>query len=45
MIAENERTVEEQMASLRFYDLAADCPTNAGVLLFAKEPLRWAPGA
>ena len=33
------------MASLRFYDLAADCPTNAGALLFAKEPLRWAPGA
>ncbi len=33
------------MAPLRFYDLAADCPTNAGALLFAKEPLRWAPGA
>ena len=45
VIAENERTVAEQMASLRFYDLAADCPTNAGALLFAKEPLRWAPGA
>lgn len=45
VIAENERTVAEQMASLRFYDLAADCPTNAGALLFAKEPLHWVPGA
>jgi ATP-dependent DNA helicase RecG len=33
------------MASLRFYDLASDCPTNAGAILFAKEPLRWIPGA
>ena len=33
------------MASLRFYDLAADCPTNAGALLFARNPLRWVPGA
>ena len=45
VIMENQRGVKEQMASLRFYDLAADCPTNAGVLLFAKEPLRWIPGA
>ena len=42
---ENRRDRAEQMASLRFYDLAADCPTNAGVLLFAKDPLRWIPGA
>ena len=33
------------MASLRFYDLAADRPTNAGALLFARDPLRWMPGA
>ena len=45
VIEENNRTTEEQMASLRFYDLAADCPTNAGVLLFARDPLRWVPGA
>jgi ATP-dependent DNA helicase RecG len=37
--------MREQLASLRFYDLAADCPTHAGVLLFAKDPLRWIPGA
>ena len=45
VIEENNRTLKEQMASLRFYDLAADCPTYAGVLLFAKDPLRWIPGA
>ena len=45
VIEENSRDVREQMASLRFYDLANDCPTHAGVLLFAKDPLRWIPGA
>ncbi len=45
VIEENNRATEEQMASLRFHDLAADCPTNAGVLLFARDPLRWVPGA
>jgi ATP-dependent DNA helicase RecG len=45
VIEENNRSVKEQMASLRFYNLAADCPTNAGALLFAKEPLQWIPGA
>ena len=45
VIEENNRGRNEQMASLRFYDLSADCPTNAGALLFAKEPLHWIPGA
>ena len=45
VLAENSRNRDEQMASLRFYDLAAECPTNAGVLLFAKDPLRWIPGS
>ncbi|HNQ89978.1 MAG TPA: ATP-binding protein [Verrucomicrobiota bacterium] len=45
VIAENRRSPKEQMASLRFYDVVADCPSNAGALLFAKEPLRWIPGA
>ena len=45
VIDENNRPNEEQMASLRFYDLASDCPTNAGALLFARDPLRWVPGA
>ena len=45
VIEENERDNDAQMASLRFYDLTADCPTNAGALLFAKDPLHWVPGA
>ena len=45
VLEENRRSRDEQMASLRFYDLAAECPTNAGALLFAKDPLRWIPGA
>ena len=45
IIEENKRSLDEQMASLRFYDLSAGCPTNSGALLFAKEPLRWIPGA
>ena len=45
VITENNRADEEQMASLRFHDLAAGCPTNAGVLLFGRDPLRWIPGA
>ena len=45
VIEENNRTDAEQMASLRFYDLAAGCPTNAGALLFGRDPLRWIPGA
>ena len=45
VIAENQRSIPEQMASLRLYDLADDCPTNAAVLLFAKDPRRWIAGS
>lgn len=45
VIEENHRSVEQQMASLRLYDLQAACPTHAGVLLFAKDPLQWIPHA
>jgi ATP-dependent DNA helicase RecG len=45
VIRENNRDVKEQMASLRLYDLGLDCPTNAGPILFAKQPLQWVPGA
>ncbi len=44
-IAENRRDLREQLAALRFYDLAKDCPTYAGLLLFGRDPLRWMPGA
>jgi len=45
IIRENHRTIEHQLASLRFFDLRYQCPTNAGILLFAKDPLTWIPGA
>lgn len=45
VIRENDRTVEEQMASLRLFDLDTRCPTQAGTLTFAKDPLHWLPGA
>ena len=45
VLAENRRSIREQMASLRLYDLAGDCPTNAAVLLFAKDPRRWIAGS
>lgn len=45
VIEENRRDIKEQLASLRFFDLERDYPTNAGVLLFAKDVGRVFPGA
>jgi len=45
VIAENDRDLATQLGSLRFYDLSRQCPTNAGILLFGKNPLQWLPGA
>lgn len=42
---ENGRTTEEQLASLRFYDIKEKCPTNAGILLFGIKPEFYLPGA
>jgi ATP-dependent DNA helicase RecG len=41
VLEENNRSVEEQLASLRLFDLGRNCPTHAAILLFAKDPLRW----
>ncbi|MDR3704685.1 MAG: ATP-binding protein [Paludibacteraceae bacterium] len=41
----NGRTVEEQLASLRFFNLKENCPTNAGILMFGTNPLFYLPGA
>ena len=38
------RTVKEQMASFGFFDTKYDCPTNAGMLFFAKNLRRFIPG-
>lgn len=45
VIDENNRDLHEQMASLRFFDLDRGVPTNAAMLLFGRDPLRWIPGA
>jgi ATP-dependent DNA helicase RecG len=45
VIEENHRPLEQQLASLRLFDLARGCPTHAGLLLLAKNPLLWLPGA
>ncbi|MCU0753819.1 MAG: putative DNA binding domain-containing protein [Xanthomonadales bacterium] len=43
--AENHRDLRHQLASLRFYDLRAEAPTHAGLLLFAPRPAHFMPGA
>ena len=45
IIYENNRPVEQQLASLRFYDQSRSCPTNAGIILFGIDVRRWLPGA
>ena len=42
---EKGRTIEEQLASLRFYDTKEKCPTNAGILMFGINPEFYLPGA
>lgn len=41
----NGREIKSQLASLKLYDLKADCPTNAAILLFGKNPKFFIPGA
>ena len=45
VIAENHRPLKLQLASLRFFDVRQDCPTNAGVLVLADQPGYFLPGA
>lgn len=45
ILQENGREPEEQLASLRFYDMKNQCPTNAGILLFGLNPEFYLPGA
>ncbi len=45
ILAANHRDTGDQLASLRFFDSRRKCPTNAGILLFGKNPLEWLPGA
>ncbi len=45
VIEENHHPLEQQLASLRFFDLKNGCPTHAGILLFGLDVRRWLPGA
>ena len=45
VIAENGRPLKHQLASLRFFDLRQDCPTNAGIIVLAESPMHYLPGA
>lgn len=45
VIAENHRSDDDQLASLRFLDRRSRCPTNAGVLTFGRDPRFFYPGA
>jgi ATP-dependent DNA helicase RecG len=44
-LSENGRSTGQQLASLRFFDLKENCPTNAGILLFGLNPEFYIPGA
>lgn len=44
-LIQNNRSIKQQLASLRFYDLNYDCPTNAGILCLGIDPIRFMPGA
>jgi len=44
-LAANGREIKEQLSSLKFYDLKNDVPTNAGILLFGKNPRFYLSGA
>ena len=45
VIEADDRPILEQLASLRFFNREKNCPTNLGVLLFAKYPERFIPSA
>jgi ATP-dependent DNA helicase RecG len=45
IIEENSRDMFLQMASLGFWSVPDDCATNAGAILFARNPLNWFPGS
>ena len=40
----NGREIHEQLASLKFYDLKENCPANAAIILFGKNPRYFMPG-
>jgi ATP-dependent DNA helicase RecG len=45
VLAEDKRSIEEQFASLGFYDLRYNCPTNGAIILFGNNPERYLHGS
>lgn len=45
ILAEDKRSIEEQLASLGFYDLRYNYPTNGAIVLFGTNPERYLHGS
>ncbi len=45
ILTEDKRSIEEQLASLGFYDLRYNCPTNGAIILFGVNPERYLHGS
>ncbi len=43
-LASDKRDIKEQLASIHLYDLTHDCPTNAAIILFGRNPRHFMPG-
>ena len=44
ILADDDRPIKEQLASIGFFDLESDRPTNAAMILFGKNPFPFIPG-
>lgn len=45
VLAEDKRPLEDQLASLGYYDSRYNCPTNGCIVLFGNNPERYLPGS
>jgi ATP-dependent DNA helicase RecG len=45
VLIHDNRAIEDQLSSLGFYDRRFECPTNAAILLFGRNPERYLHGA
>lgn len=45
VLSGESRSIRDQLSSLRLFDKKYDCPTNAAILLFGKNPRYYFPGA
>jgi len=45
VLEENQKPITARLDALRFWHRRFECPTNAGILTFGKDPERFMPGA